>query len=237
VRVVELWRFPVKSLQGERVEAADARADGLTGDRRWALFDLDTGFGLTARRAPDLLCAAGRLRPDGGCDVVLPDGTVTSDDAVLSGWLGRRVTLRSADQPTRRRYENLDDAEDEGGRWHPYEGSGRSFHDAEAFAVSLVSTASLGEWDCRRFRSNVVLDGSGEDQLVGSRVRLGDATLDVVASVPRCVMTTRAQPGGIARDTSVLRTIHRERGGVLAVGAGVVTAGRIAVGDELAQVR
>ena len=46
-------------------------------------------------------------------------------------------------------------------------------------------------------------------------------------------MTTRPQPGGIARDTSVLKTIHRERDGLLAVGAGVLTAGTVAVGDEL----
>src|SRR3712207_7951991 len=37
VYVQELWRYPVKSLQGERVDAADVGPEGLTGDRQWAL--------------------------------------------------------------------------------------------------------------------------------------------------------------------------------------------------------
>src|SRR5215212_4490491 len=108
VRVLELWRFPVKSLQGERLAAADLDEFGFDGDRRWALFDLSTGLGLTARRVPDLLFASGRLREDGGAEVVLPDGTRTSDDAVLSGWLGHPVELRPAGT-ARPRYESPDD--------------------------------------------------------------------------------------------------------------------------------
>ena len=93
MRVAELWRYPVKSLQGERLAGVDVGPEGLSGDRQWALFDVDSGLGLTARRVPDLLFASGRLRADGGVDVVLPDGTVTADDAVLSRWLGRPVEL------------------------------------------------------------------------------------------------------------------------------------------------
>ena len=66
MRVLELWRYPVKSLQGERMDHADVGPEGIAGDRQWALFDLDTGFGLTARRVPELLFATGRLRADGG---------------------------------------------------------------------------------------------------------------------------------------------------------------------------
>ena len=47
-------------------------------------------------------------------------------------------------------------------------------------------------------------------------------------------MTTRAQPGGIERDLSVLRTIARERDARLAVGALVARPGRASVGDVLA---
>src|SRR3712207_7262557 len=96
VRVLELWRYPVKSLQGERLATAQLGPLGIPGDRRWALFDRDTGLGLTARRVPELLFGAARVRPDGGVEVVLPDGTVTTDDSVISGWLGRRVELREA---------------------------------------------------------------------------------------------------------------------------------------------
>ena len=107
MQVAELWRYPVKSLQGERLTTVDVGPEGLAGDRQWALFDVATGYGLTARRVPDLLFLSGRLRADDHVEVVLPDGTVTSDDAVLSDWLGRSVALRAAaDAPGERLYEN-----------------------------------------------------------------------------------------------------------------------------------
>ncbi|MGY1770288.1 MOSC domain-containing protein [Blastococcus sp. SYSU D00813] len=236
MRVAELWRFPVKSLQGQRVAATEVGPEGLAGDRRWALFDASTGMGLTARRVPDLLFATGRLTAGGGVEVVLPDGTGTSDDAVLSAWLGRPVTLRAAGEVTgERRYENPFGVRDDGGEydWDAFDGARGAFHDSNRTRVSLVSTGTLGSWDRRRFRANVVLDGAGEDELVGRRVRLGGAELDVVQPVPRCVMVTRPQPGGIGRDTSVLKTVHRERGGDLAVAALVAVPGPVAVGDEL----
>src|SRR3712207_4329562 len=96
MRVLELWRYPVKSLQGERLTEVSIDALGIAGDRRWALFDRDTGLGLTARRVPELLFGSARLTGDGGVQVVLPDGTVTADEGVLSDWLGRRVELRAA---------------------------------------------------------------------------------------------------------------------------------------------
>jgi uncharacterized protein YcbX len=235
MRVLELWRFPVKSMQGERLDVADLGADGIEGDRRWALFDLDTGFGLTARRVPDLLFAAARLRDDGGVEVVLPDGTVTAEDAALSAWLGRRVELRQAGGgPARPRYESPDDDEAPHPKdWHAWQGAAGPFHDDPDGRVSLVSTATLGGWDRRRFRANVVLDGAGEEGLTGRRARLGSALLDVGLPIPRCVMVTRPQPGGIGRDTSVLKTIHRERGGDLAVAAQVLTPGTVGTGDVL----
>ncbi|MGY1735962.1 MOSC domain-containing protein [Geodermatophilus sp. SYSU D00684] len=229
----ELWRYPVKSLQGERLDAVDVGPEGLAGDRRWALFDRSTGFGLTARRVPDLLFASGRLRADGGVEVVLPDGTVTADDAVLSDWLGKPVALRTAEAVRGpRQYEDPVDDED-GGPWDAWEGASGAFHDSSRIRVSLVSTGTLGTWDRRRFRANVLLDGAGEDDLVGSTVRLGTAVLDVLKPVSRCVMVTRPQPGGIGRDTGVLKTVHREHGGTLAVGALVPVPGRVAVGDAL----
>ena len=236
MRVLELWRFPVKSLQGERLDSAELGAGGIAGDRQWALFDVATGFGLTARREPDLLFAAARVRPDGGVEIVLPDGRVTADNAVLSDWLGRPVALRSAAQVTeRRRYESPDDDLAEAPRrWHDWEGAaGGAFHDNADGRLSLVSTGTLGPRDRRRFRSNVVLDGTGEDALAGTRLRLGGALLAVGAPIPRCVMVTRPQPGGIGRDTGVLKTIHRERGGELAMAAQVLESGTVHTGDVL----
>jgi uncharacterized protein YcbX len=234
MRVLELWRYPVKSLQGERLTEAEAGPHGFRGDRRWALFDADTGLGLTARRVPDLLFATGRLRADGGAEIVLPGGGVTGDDAVLSRWLGRPVEPRPATAvdgaPV---YESPDDDEERTGRWHRWEGASVAFHDIPDFRVSLVSTGTLGAWDRRRFRANVLLDGAGEDALPGTRVRLGSAVLAVGGGIPRCVMVTRPQPGGLGRDTDVLKTIHRERGGEFAVGAAVVSAGTIRPGDAV----
>jgi len=234
LQVLELWRYPVKSLLGERLEQAELGVQGVAGDRGWALFDTGTGFGLTARRVPELLFAAGRLRDDGTAEVVLPDGTVTRADDVLSDWAGRRVTLRPAAAVVGdRRYENPADIDDEGGRWNPFSGADGAFHDNAAARVTLLSTGTVGSWDRRRFRANVVLAGAGEDGLVGRRVQVGSAELDVVGRVPRCVMTTRPQAGGIGRDTGVLKAIHRERGGALAVGALVSRPGRVAVGDAV----
>jgi uncharacterized protein YcbX len=236
MHVLELWRYPVKSLQGERLHTAEIGAEGIVGDRQWALFDQETGFGLTARRVPDLLFAAARVRADGGVEVVLPDGTVTTDDAEISGWLGRGVVLRPASStPSRPRYESPDDdLEDVPTRWHDWQGATGAFHDNAGARLSLVTTGTLGSWDRRRFRANVVLEGAGEGGLIGSQVQLGEAVLDVGDPIPRCVMVTRPQPGGIARDNEVLKTIHRERGGDLAVAALVRRPGAVRTGDVLA---
>lgn len=234
MRVAELWRFPVKSLQGERLETAALGSEGIPGDRGWAIFDTATGLGLTGRREPALLFGAARLTPGGELEITLPDGTIAADDAALSAWLGRPVELRASGAPGERTYENPVDAEHEDtSPWHAFRGpQGGPFHDSAR--LSLVSTATLGAWDRRRFRANVVLEGAGEDDLVGARVRLGDATLDVVDRMGRCVMTTRPQPGGIERDLDVLRTIARERDACLAVAALVREAGAVRVGDRLA---
>jgi uncharacterized protein YcbX len=77
-------------------------------------------------------------------------------------------------------------------------------------------------------------DNGAEDALVGTAVRAGTCTLDVVKQIDRCVMTTRPQPGGIARDLDVLRTINKDRATFLGAGALVTTRGTIHVGDELA---
>lgn len=233
-RVVEVWRYPVKSLQGERLDALAATPEGLEGDRRFAIFDAGTGFGLTARRLPELLHASARLRDDGSAEITLPDGSVALDDDALSAWLGRRVVLRSADDDVARRYENPADFEHEAeSAWEPFDGSRGAFHDSARASVSLVSTATIGGWARRRFRANVLLDGRDEDALVGSKVALGDAVLDVGVRIPRCVMVTRPQPDGIGRDLDVLRTIQRERDGYLAVGALVAKTGTVRAGDEL----
>lgn len=235
MRVTEIWRFPVKSMGGETLLDAEVTDLGIAGDRGWSLFDCATGTTLTARRTPDLLFASARVVDD-DLVITLPDGTEVGegDHAALSTWLGREVELRSAGE------HNLDeggvyevplDAENDAD-WVSWTGPGGAFHDSTQTRVSLVSTETLGEWDRRRFRTNVIVDAGGEDDFVGDRIRVGDVVLDVRKQVDRCVMVSRSQPG-VERDLSVLTTINAERGTVLAIGCLVVEPGSIALGDRV----
>jgi hypothetical protein len=232
LRVLELWRYPMKSLLGERLDSVHVTPDGFDGDRRFAIYDVETGFGLTARRVPELLFASARLRDDGSAEIALPDGSIAQSDEQLCEWLGREVTLRSSDATIPRRYENPEDFEHDSD-WAPFEGADGPFHDSARARVSLVSTGTIGAWDPRRFRSNVLLDGEGEDDLVGSAIELGEVRLDVGVQIDRCVMITRSQAGEVERDLDVLRTVARERGNNLAVGTLVSRPGNVSVGDEL----
>ena len=228
-RVTALWRYPVKSLGGEAVASSDVGEHGLTGDRQFGIVDRATGNVLTARREPRLLFARAAWH-DGEVRIVGPDGTALEDDDGLSSWLGRPVRLEPAGAEGGV-YENPLDAEAEAD-WVSWQGPGHAWHDSRRTRVSLVSTATLGDWSPLRFRANVLLEGADEDALVGAQVRLGTATLDVRKRVDRCVMVTRAQPG-LEVDRDVLRTIHRERDGCLAVGALVANPGRVQVGDPV----
>ena len=116
---------------------------GLRGDRAFALFDTETGFGLTGRRVPQLLFAAAAYRDDGTVTITLPDGTTADDDQALSDWLGRPVTLRAAAEPGERVFENPADFEHDAG-WEPFRGSTGAFHDSGKVNVSLLSLATIG---------------------------------------------------------------------------------------------
>jgi uncharacterized protein len=234
MKVTQLWRYPVKSLQGERVNSVRFTAHGMLGDRRFAIFDITTGLGLTARRLPQLLFASASTGADGSVQITLPDGRTAGDDAALSVWLGRPVALRSTEEQVFRRYENPADFEDEAAsRWEPFDGSPGAFHDSPGACVSIATHATIGEWAPRRFRANVLLDGADEDRLVGTGARLGEALLKIGMRIERCVMVTRPQPGRVQRDLDVLRTIHGNRQGCLAVGATITGEGTVSVGDAL----
>jgi uncharacterized protein len=106
--VAELWRYPVKSLGGERLEQANIGSRGMLGDRLWAVRDLGRDVTASARQLPVLLTATARytgpIAPDAGpgnvpeIEIAFPDGTVLSsnDDGVhgkLSELAGRDVRL------------------------------------------------------------------------------------------------------------------------------------------------
>lgn len=230
MRVVELWRFPVKSFAGEQLQQAAVDELGLAGDRQWGVLDVATSKMLTARREPSLLFATARVNDDGTLDARLPDGSVATDDA-LSDWLGRPVQLVQAGGALEPVYENPLDAENDAD-WVEWTGPTNVFHDSKGTRFSLVSQATTGDWDQRRFRTNVIVDAGGENDLVGRTIRIGDVEAQVIKLVTRCVMTTRPQPG-LDRDLSVLQTINKERGGTLAIGCVVTTPGVIAIDDEV----
>ncbi|MCH9839006.1 MOSC N-terminal beta barrel domain-containing protein [bacterium] len=235
MRVTEIWRSPVKSMGGETLLSAEVTEFGIAGDRGWSIYDHATGTTLTARRTPELLFASARFDAD-DLVIVLPDGSEFGADgsARLSAWLSRDVELRSTDEhnaDTGGVYEVPLDAENDA-KWVSWTGPGGAFHDSAKTRLSLVSTATLGNWDRRRFRTNVIVDAPGEDDFVGQRVSIGDLTLNVTKQVDRCVMVSRPQPG-LDRDLQVLKTITAERATFLAVGCVIAEPGVIALGDEV----
>lgn len=234
MKVREIWRYPIKSIGGERLLSATIDRLGVDGDRRWGLVDETSGLVLTARREPRLLHARCSL-VDGRPVTVTESGLELATSEDYCRWLDRPVRLVAAGN-VGGVYENPMNAEQETD-WVSWQGPAEAWHDSGRARVSLISTASLGfhrsgPWPFVRFRSNILLDGGGEDALTGSQIGLGDAHLTITKAIGRCVMVTRTQPG-LARDLSVLQAINAERNGTLAVGATVDRPGHIAEGDEL----
>jgi MOSC domain-containing protein len=110
--VEAVFRYPVKSMLGTRVDQADVRASGLAGDRGWALVDRQTGK-IASAKQPRLWRSLLQLRaecrggapgdPAGPVTITLPDGTVAragaaGTDDVLSRFVGRPVALRQGRQ-------------------------------------------------------------------------------------------------------------------------------------------
>ncbi|MGS2618207.1 MOSC domain-containing protein [Micromonospora sp. LZ34] len=100
-RLVQLWRYPVKSMLGERLPAAEVTATGVTGDRRLALVHRETGRVASAkhpRRWRGLLTLRASGVAPAPVRITLPDGRTVSSadgdvDEVLSRLLGAPVTL------------------------------------------------------------------------------------------------------------------------------------------------
>ncbi len=63
-RVVEIHRYPVKSMLGERLESIEVREDGLRGDRSWAVRDDGRGGIEGGRKLPALLSCQARFLED-----------------------------------------------------------------------------------------------------------------------------------------------------------------------------
>ena len=105
-RVAELWRYPVKSMLGERRNQISITPRGALGDRAWALRETATGRIASAKRFPQLLAFHARYEVEptfaapGRIEISLPDGrTIRPDDpdasAIISDVLGHSVRLEN----------------------------------------------------------------------------------------------------------------------------------------------
>jgi MOSC domain-containing protein len=116
--VVRLWRYPVKSMQGEELNDSPVTERGILGDRAYAILDRATGHIASAKHPRKwqalLACRAAFVEPPRPgaplppVRITLPDGaTIRSDqpdvDRILSDVLGRNVSLtaKAPAQPTR----------------------------------------------------------------------------------------------------------------------------------------
>jgi len=233
--VGQLWRYPVKSMQGERLPRVHLTDGGVPDDRRFAVRPEGDERVLAGKRTPALLGALGRVAAPHGVEIILPDGLrllgAGSDTAAaLSAWLGQPVRLEEAGTAPAAYDVPLDD-----GTVVTVPCPAHNFSDSASSTLHLVTRPTVGDDDVRRYRPNVVIDVDGpahlEDDWVGRTLRIGAAEVEVVKPCARCVIVTHPQPG-IEADRSRLTGLT-ERGGALGVLARVTAPGRVRVGDPV----
>lgn len=244
-RVAELWRYPVKSFQGELVDELDVAPGGAPSDRTLAVVDPAAGKVLSAKRYPDLLLAAARLTPD-GVVVRLPDGGehAAADPAVhdtLSAWLDHEVQLLAPPSDgvfPMEMYSGMSDEDTPLFDWPGPEGKWVDLADAHWLTTaSLAAIASAhpdGEWDVRRFRPTALIeaDGDGYVEEGWTDIEIGEASSAIFMATPRCSMPSREQPG-LTRDKAIGTTIRDANANNLGVYATITRAGTIRVGDTV----
>ncbi len=227
--ILEINRYPVKSMAGESLEACDIVSYGVLGDRQAAFYDVTkTGWArfATARSIPKLLSYRASFK-DGEIEVA-------SEDGRMFRW--NRELLEDVQRLTS---TNLTLSRFQEG--HPEE---EGLLSVDAASILLVTDASLKELeaacgmelDQRRFRGNFVVklrDGApGEGEWIGRRLRIGSAELQVDGFCDRCSMITY-DPGNLERTPAVLKQVNERFGLNFGVYASVVRPGRVSAGDEL----
>jgi uncharacterized protein YcbX len=237
-RIAEIWRYPVQSMQGERLDAAEILQNGVSGDRAYGLVDSAAGMVVSSaqgrRQWRGIVTLAARYldAPAGNgsaapIEILLPDGTAlhnewTDIDLRLAAALGTPVHLADkAAENARSEY-------------------GHS-------ALHVLTTASLrqfaehhpgGRFVPARFRPNIVIDmgaqtGFVEQGWIERRFRLGDhVEIAVTEHCKRCVMTTLAQ-GDLPLDPAILHTASQHNQTRAGVYAAVLRPGRLQVGDTV----
>jgi MOSC domain-containing protein len=204
--VAELWRYPVKSLAGERLDRAVVTPNGIVGDRVVHVRDGRDRV-VTARNRPRLLALHGTLGPDGEPLIDSRPWTAPESAAAVREAVGPEATLSRYDGPER-------------------------FDVLPLLVATDGAIAALGV-DGRRLRPNIVIGGvTGvtERQWPGRRLRIGDVVISMEKLRGRCVMTTW-DPDTQVQDVSVLRRIVDNFDGTMALDSAVVSGGTIAIGD------
>lgn len=224
-RVLELRRYPVKSLLGERHDALALEQRGVVGDRLYAVRNEQGKFGSGKstrrfRQMDGLFDLQATYQGENDLPTIgFPDGRVLAgDDPALAGSLsahvGVPVTLaREAEIP------------------HHDEGP-----------IHLVTTAALraigvAPGEALRFRPNLVIDVPGdgmiEERWIGREVRCGgEVRLRVTGRAIRCVMIGLAQEGMIA-DPHLLRRLGDINDAYFGVYAEVLVPGTVMLGDAV----
>jgi uncharacterized protein YcbX len=209
--VQTLWRYPVKTLAGERLTEAELSQDGIAGDR---IVHVRGPEGVrTSRRHHRLLGLHGTLDATGE---PLVDGHPWDSPAVLA--LVRAAAGEDAELAA-------------------YPGPER-FDVLPLLVATDGAVAEFGR-DVRRLRPNIVVggvDGLAERAWPGSELYIGEAVISLDSLRARCPMTT-VDPDTLERDPGVLKDIGRRFGGRIALNAGVLRPGLIRVGDAVRLIR
>lgn len=209
MHVAELWRYPVKSMGGERLSEAELGARGIPGDRIYQVRRPD-GRIVDARAHPRMLAMRPAFTPSGK---LLVNGQPWDSPEIA-----RAVEEAAAVGP--------------GAHLVRYDGAER-FDVLPLLVATDGAIAALG-CDGRRLRPNIVLagvEGLAEREWPGRALRIGDAVIGIHNLRSRCVMTTY-DPDTQAQDPKVFQRIQREFGGQIALDCWVMRSGLIRVGDK-----
>ena len=233
--VERIWRYPVKSMLGELLAAAELGRSGLAGDRQYAIRDAagKLGSGKSSARFrcfPGLLTMSARYAPDGVAVITLPDGrTVRTDEQRVHDELRAALGCRELELATAAKDPFHDDA-----------------------PVHLVTVAAV-DWlaagvpavavDERRLRPNLLIrteygtgsveDGPVEDGWLGGTLRIGATVrLRVTKRTQRCAMVNAAQQD-LPHSAEVLRSIAERNDLALGVHAEVLAGGPVLLGDPV----
>jgi uncharacterized protein YcbX len=227
--VAELWRYPVKSMLGERCGKAELGYRGVLGDRLWAVQDRHgkLGSGKNTRRFRRIDGLFGlSARYDGDVPVVtLPGGSqVRGDDPCIDEELRSALRRRDVGLAREAAISHFDQA---------------PLHVVTDSSLSWLAAAVPGAAvDARRLRPNLVIAtglpaGFAEDAWVGRTARIGgSAVVEFTHRTERCVMVNNAQDT-LPHSNQVLRAIAEANGLSLGVYATVVRAGLVHLGDEI----